>query len=224
MKYIIFSLDDGTIYDKDVIALFNKYHIRGTFNLNSNLPEYTWYTSTNKAIYRPNLINNIHLYDNHEIASHTLTHPNLTQCDDNEILRQVNGDITYLKWIFRRDDIVGFAIPFSDYNEHIIKLIKNNTDVSYIRLPEIDESFTFPKDQYHIKVTALNIDRANELLDRFLKSRKKDLLFLYAGHSYDFYLDNSFDKLESFLKRISSNEKVNITTLKDFIETAFNKE
>ena len=32
MKYFIFSIDDGTIYDKKVIDIFNKYGIKGTFN------------------------------------------------------------------------------------------------------------------------------------------------------------------------------------------------
>ena len=43
MKYFIFSIDDGTIYDKKVIEIFNRYGIKGTFNLNSGLDGFIWY-------------------------------------------------------------------------------------------------------------------------------------------------------------------------------------
>ena len=32
------------------------------------------------------------LYQGHEVAVHTLTHPNLTGCSDEEIIRQVEQD------------------------------------------------------------------------------------------------------------------------------------
>ena len=43
MKYFVFSIDDGTIYDQRVIDIFNKYKIRATFNLNSGLSNFVWY-------------------------------------------------------------------------------------------------------------------------------------------------------------------------------------
>ena len=58
MKYFIFSIDDGTIYDKKVIEIFNKYNIKGTFNLNSGLDDFVWYLN-DKPIERLSLKDNV---------------------------------------------------------------------------------------------------------------------------------------------------------------------
>ena len=34
-KFLTFSFDDGTVEDRRLIALFDRYGLRGTFNLNS---------------------------------------------------------------------------------------------------------------------------------------------------------------------------------------------
>ena len=36
-KALTFSYDDGNIKDRDLVALFNKYNVKGTFNLNSEI-------------------------------------------------------------------------------------------------------------------------------------------------------------------------------------------
>lgn len=221
-KYLVFSIDDGTIYDREVIKLFNKYSIRGTFNLNSDLGGFTWMYDEKTPITRLNLMNEYELYNNHEIASHTLTHVHLTEVDRKEIIRQVNGDLTYLKWLTRRDNISSFAMPFSDCNPWVLDIIKNHTNVSNIRISEIDESFNIPEDKYHIRITALNINRALTLFPKFLKSKKKVGVFIYAGHSYDFFVNNSFDKLEEFLKLITSFKEVEVVTMKELVNNLFN--
>ncbi len=70
MKYFIFSIDDGTIYDQKVIDIFNRYHIKGTFNLNSGLGDYVWYLN-DMPIRRLKLEDNASLYDGHEVTSHS---------------------------------------------------------------------------------------------------------------------------------------------------------
>ena len=220
-KYFIFSLDDGTVFDREVIELFNEFEIRGTFNLNSNLPNYSWWND-DKEIHRDNLMNIYHLYDGHEVASHTLTHPNLLKCDKDEIIRQVEGDLRYLRWIFNDKSISSFAIPFSDFNEKVINIIKKNTSATNIRLPVCDESFNYPEDLYHIKPTTISLKRATYLLDKFIKCRKKEALFIYAGHSYDFFMDDdSFAKFREFVRKVATNEKIEVITMKDF-EKIFN--
>lgn len=215
MKYFVFSLDDGTIYDKDVTALFNRYHIRGTFNLNSGLDNYTWYYEDRIPITRLVLQDNIHLYDGHEVASHTLTHPYLDSCSDEEVIRQVNEDKSNLERIFNRT-IRSFATPFETSGEREVELIRNNTDIRNIRLSILDESFLFPSDTYHFKITTYDIDRALYLIDRFIEDDKAEL-FIYAGHSYDFYVNNSFSKLEELLKIITSCHDIKVITMEELM-------
>lgn len=222
MKYFVFSIDDGTIYDEQVISLFNKYGIRGTFNLNSGLDDFVWYLEE-LPIRRFILEEKKELYSNHEVASHSLTHPYLDMCIDEIVKKEINEDIDNLERIFKRK-IVSFATPFDTCSEREVNLIKSNSSLSNIRLSEIDESFSFPKDPYHIKITALDIDRALELIHDF-RSRKEDGLFIYAGHSYDFYVNNSFSKLEELLKiLVSEGEEIKVLPIGEMVEEVYSKE
>ena len=54
MKYFVFAIDDGTIFDKKVIEIFNRYGISATFNLNSGLQGFVWYKD-HLAVARLNL-------------------------------------------------------------------------------------------------------------------------------------------------------------------------
>jgi len=219
MKYFVFSIDDGTIYDKTTIELFNKYHIKGTFNLNSGLQDFVWYLGE-LPIKRLNLYDNKDLYNGHEVASHTLTHPYLDQCWDEDVIREVNEDINNLENVFNRE-VISFATPFETCGDREVELIKNGTKVTNIRLSEIDESFKKPIDPYHIKVTALNIRRALELFDSFINDDNAEL-FVYAGHSYDFYVDNTFDLLEELMERLAANnERVKVTTIQEMVNDLF---
>ncbi len=222
MKYFVFSLDDGTIWDKDTIFLFNKYGFKGTFNLNSGLQDFVWYYNDEIPIYRLNLGENKHLYDGYEIASHTLTHPYLDQCDDQKVVDEVNWDVSTLEFIFGRE-ISGFATPFETCGDREVYLISNYTKIKNIRLSELDESFSVPSDPYHIKVTALDIDRALELIEKFISS-KDAKVFVYAGHSYDFYVNNTFDKLEKLLQILHKNlDKIKVVTMSEMINEVFSR-
>ncbi len=209
-KYFVFSIDDGTVFDRQAIALFNKYDIRGTFNLNSGLPGFVWYLD-GQPIERLNLEVSFPLYQGHEVASHTLTHPDLALCPREEIYRQVNDDVMNLKRIFMRD-VTSFATPFESCGDREAEIIREVPGITNIRLSEVDESFAVPRDPFHIKVTSLNIDRALYLFDAFGREAGA-ALFVYAGHSYDFALTDSFGKLETLIRRIKANSEIKNVTM-----------
>ena len=84
-KAITFSYDDGVTQDIRLVEIFNKYNLKATFNINSEL------LGQSAAIEREGVkISHDkikpedlkHIYDGHEVALHTLTHPNLTQIDE----------------------------------------------------------------------------------------------------------------------------------------------
>ena len=219
MKYFVFSIDDGTIYDETTIELFNRYDIKGTFNLNSGLQDFVWYLG-DLPIRRLNLYEAKDLYNGHEVATHTLTHPYLDQCPDDVVVREVNEDINNLESIFNRD-VISFATPFETCGEREVWLISNYTKATNIRLSEIDESFKKPSDPYHIKVTALDIHRALELIQDFINDDKAEL-FVYAGHSYDFYVENTFNLLEELVKILVNNkDSIKVTTMQEMVKELF---
>lgn len=212
MKYFIFSIDDGTIYDKKVIEIFSKYNIRATFNLNSGLTNYVWYLN-DLAIKRLNLEENKSIYHNHEIASHSLTHPHLTQCSGEHIVYEVGQDITNLERIFSRK-VSTFAFPFEDFDDRCIDTIKYIKNIQIIRLSETDDSFAFPSDLYHVKITSLGIDDALNKLDKFINS-KNAKLFTFVFHSYDFEVNNNYNKLELLCQKISKEKSIEIITMSE---------
>lgn len=211
MKLFVFAIDDGTVFDKKTIAIFNKYGISATFNLNSGLQDFVW----NKdwlEVRRLRLEENKDIYNGHEVASHSLTHTFLTSLSDEDVYREVKEDIDNLRNIFGRD-IESFSFPFDGYDERTINIIKS-LGITHIILPDIDDSFSYPPDAYHIKVTSWNIGDALDKVKRFIEDEEAEL-FVYLSHSYDYEYDNSYDKLEELCKIVSENEDIRIINIKD---------
>ena len=95
LKAITFSYDDGVTQDIRLIELLNKYELKCTFNLNSQLLD-----KNNILIRQNQRIAHYkiapedvkYVYEGHEVAAHTLSHPNLTKLTESEIIHQVEQD------------------------------------------------------------------------------------------------------------------------------------
>ena len=113
-KAVTFSYDDCTMQDNRLVELFNKYNLKATFNVNSEL------LGTENELIRKGVrvrhdkiaaqdIKNI--YSGHEVAVHTLTHPYLQNIeDDNEIIRQIEEDRKNLENLVEYE-VCGMAYP-----------------------------------------------------------------------------------------------------------------
>lgn len=82
-KVLTMSYDDGKEEDRRLVALFNEYDIKGTFNLNAGID---W---DDKRI---PLNEYKELYIGHEVASHTYTHPTIERCPIDQVIAQVIED------------------------------------------------------------------------------------------------------------------------------------
>ena len=214
MKYFVFAIDDGTIYDTKVIDIFNKYHIRATFNLNSGLQDFVWYKD-GSPVRRLDLNTHKGIYKNHEVASHSLTHPFLTSLSNEAIYHEVKEDVDNLERIFNRK-VMSFSFPFDGFDERTIEIIKG-IGITHIILPEIDDSFMLPSDSYHIKVTSWSVDDALKKFDRFILD-KNAKLFIYLSHSYDYEFANSYDKLEKLCQLVKTHDDIEIITISEIGE------
>ena len=118
MKAITFSYDDGVTQDIRLIEMFNKYNIKGTFNLNSGLlgREGMLPIEGKEISHVKNKPEDVkHIYDGHEVAVHTLTHPNLVNVSDEEVLRQVEEDRIKLSELCGYE-VEGMAYPCGGKN------------------------------------------------------------------------------------------------------------
>ena len=218
MKIVSLSFDDGTVYDLRFIELLNKYDLKATLNLNSELKDFVWFYE-DKAIKRLDLEQVKDFYNGHEVASHSLTHPYFSSLSKEESIRQVSEDIKNLSELFKYK-ISGFAFPFHDQSEENIQTIKNNIDLKYIRYSHLDYS-PIHKDRYHIHINALYDDKIiYEKLLEFKNDKRDNLLFVIAGHSYEFEMKNDWDKIEKLLSFLKENNFI-VKTLSEAVDILF---
>ena len=82
-KALTMSYDDGKVQDERLVSIFNKYGIKGTFNLNYGTLGKEPRISVNKVK---------ELYQGHEIATHTMTHPTIARCPLTEVAEEILED------------------------------------------------------------------------------------------------------------------------------------
>ena len=144
-KAVTFSFDDGVTQDIRLIEIFNKYGLRGTFNLNSGFLGLEGTLDRNGRTVRHDKVARDKIkevYSGHEVAVHTLTHPNLTGLEKDEIIRQVENDRQALSEICGYE-VVGMAYPCGGVNndDRVAEIIRNNTGVRFARGHDSTYSF-----------------------------------------------------------------------------------
>lgn len=216
MKAITFSYDDGVVQDKRLIELFDKYNLKGTFNLNSeNLGKVYRAEYDGKKIVRYMVETDEvkMLYQNHEVAAHTLTHPNLTECDEEEIVRQVEQDRQNLSKLVGYD-VVGMAYPGGGVNndQRVAEIIKRRTKIQYARTTTSTLGFDLQSNLYRFNPSVHHAMDFNELCkigQKFVELRATSPQIFYIwGHSYEFDEQDTWDKMEQFCELIANRDDI----------------
>lgn len=218
LKAITFSYDDGVSQDIRLIELFNKYGMKGTFNLNSCLlgREATLLREGKEIPFikvKPEDVR--HIYDGHEVAVHTLTHPNLVNIeDDNEVLRQVEEDRIKLSELCGYE-VRGMAYPCGGKNcdDRVAKIIRENTPIKYARTVDVTGSFEPYPDNYQYKGTLYhheNWDKLFETGEKFLNlNTETPKVFYIWGHSFEFDIyPERWGMFEEFLQMMSGKSDI----------------
>ena len=224
-KAITFSYDDGVTQDIRLIELLNKYGLKCTFNLNSELlSQKGMLIREGKRIahYKIHTEDVKHIYEGHEVAVHTLTHPNLTQCDDKEIIRQVETDRLNLSGLVGYE-VVGMAYPCGGVNndDRVASIIKENTGVKYSRTITSNNCFDLQENLYRFNPTVyhLNFEEMMQSGREFIELKPEEPKVFYVwGHSYEMdYGADYWVKLEDFFKLISNKEDIFYGTNKEVL-------
>ena len=123
-KILTFSFDDGNLDDVRLIEILNKYGLKGTFNLNSgSLTECSkWMYNGEKEVRHINYYEHSELYNGHEIACHTYTHPHLEQLDGKTVYNEIALDKALLSHLFHCE-IHGMAYPFGTFNDNVVRIV-----------------------------------------------------------------------------------------------------
>lgn len=224
-KAVTFSYDDGVTQDVKLIELLDKYGLKSTFNINSELLAHRgmWRKNGRRILHyklHPEDVSKV--YEGHEIAVHTLTHPRLTELEDAEVIRQVEQDRLNLSELAGYE-VIGMAYPCGGVNndDRVAELIKNHTGVKYARTITLTDSFDPQENLYRFdpNLYHLNFDRMMEMGQRFveLKADKPQILCIW-GHSYEMdYLPDAWFRLEEFFKLISGHDDIFYGTNKEVL-------
>lgn len=215
MKALTFSYDDGVTQDERLVAILNKYGLKATFNINSELlGKDGMVTVHNKPIahnkVQPSDVKRI--YAGHEVAVHTLTHPNLTQVPEAEVIRQVEEDRKNLEQLVGYE-VRGMAYPCGgvNNNEQVAKLLQQHTKVQYARTITSTHSFAPQTNlhQFHPTVFHLEKEAMLRLAKEFLAMQPDTPQIFYIwGHSYEFDACDDWEWFEDFCRMISGKTDV----------------
>lgn len=218
MKALTFSFDDGVLQDERAIKILDKYNLKATFNLNSSLLGLkNTLPYPDKPVCHdkidPNKVCDV--YKNHEVAVHTLTHPNLTQCSDAVITHQVEEDRLLLEKLTGKQ-VVGMAYPCGGVNndDRVASIIKKTTKVKYCRTITSTYSFDLQENLYRFNPTVYYIEKEKlfTLGKKFISLKPdKPSLFYIWGHTYEMDRGGEFvdwDEFDEFCKLISNKDDV----------------
>lgn len=188
-KAITISCDDGRTEDRQLVKILNDHGLRGTFHLNSGNLDKEGYLSS-KEVGR--------LFQGHEIAAHSVTHPCLPHLSREGLVDEIFQDRRNLEALAGYP-VRGLAYPGADYNDAVVAALPS-LGIEYARTYERRTDFLIPSDLYRWGTST------TFLVDLLETGRKfKSLPPLWAlqhlyvvGHSEEFGKNGTWSRLEEF--------------------------
>ncbi|MBE6595503.1 MAG: polysaccharide deacetylase [Ruminococcaceae bacterium] len=197
-RALTMSYDDGKTEDLQLLEIFDRYGIRGSFHLNSGKIGSDTYVTEENVRER---------YRNHEISAHTVTHPNMRFISREELLCEVLEDRRALERICDYP-VRGMSYPFGKYDDGVIAAVRE-LGICYSRTVQGTGNFQLPEHFLAWHPTCHHNDsRLMELLDKFRKQNRHMPLFYVWGHSYEFSRDGSWQMIEDFCREAGGDPDV----------------
>lgn len=216
-KALTFSFDDGNVDDVRLVEVLNRYGLKGTFNLNGGKLTHTgsWMYDGRKDVRQLNYTDHSHLYDGHEVACHSYTHPRLELLDAATLHNELALDKTVLEYLYSVP-MRGMALPFGTWNDAVVAEAEANGFL-YCRTIQATGKFDLPEGTLLHPTCHFKDKNINELADAFLATDQDDALFYLWGHSYELVTEDDWEAFEDFCRRIAGKDDVWYCTNVDVI-------
>lgn len=198
-KAVTFSYDDGQIYDRRLVQMFNRYGLKGTFHLNSGMLNKKEKTGE-EFVTREELPE---LYKGHEIACHGVRHAYPTHLSQMQMVQEFYEDRCALEAYSGRI-IRGCSYAFGEYDERVKETLKSLGFV-YCRTVESTEGFRMPEDFLTWTPSFHHNDVFKADLERFIHMpgyMRIPLLYIW-GHSFEFEREQTWEQMEKFCSKIA---------------------
>lgn len=211
-KAVTFSYDDGVSQDRKLVEIFNAYGMKATFNLNTGIQsDESRFTIEGVPIHRMNQEDGlVDLYRGHEIAVHGLTHASPTEMKEQEWEQEFLTDAKNIESIYGKYP-VGMAYAYGNYNDALVSYLQE-IGLRYGRTVECSHGFAMPIDPMRLKATCHHNDaRLFELAEEFLAAEPAEderMLFYIWGHSYEFDVNDNWERIEKLCRMLSGQEDI----------------
>ena len=206
-KAVTLSYDDGTVYDRKLISILDKYGLKCTFNLNSELFGIGRNLKKDEAT-------ELYADSPHEVAVHGAKHLSLTEVSPEVATREIITDRENLEKQFGRI-VKGMAYAYGTYNDTVVEILRN-CGVKYARTVNATYKFDIPTDWLRLPATCHhNYKDLDALTDEFLSLKEVDYywanspkLFYMWGHSYEFNDNDNWEVIEKFAEKVGNRDDI----------------
>lgn len=195
------SWDDGCIHDPRLVEVLNRNGLRGTFHLCSGLlrgagRDDPFYLHENDVR---------DLYAGHEIAAHSLTHPNLWTLSDDLVFNQLLEDRRNL------ERLAGYPVRTVVFpcgrggDDERLESIARRAGFRLARASHLKGVFAPPSNWLCWGTAGHVADDLDALWSRFEAMPTRDKVFFWWGHSHEFEGKLGWERLEKFASRFSGS-------------------
>lgn len=210
-KALTLSYDDGVAQDIRLVEIMNKNKIKGTFNVNSAQFGNFYIANTGEERRRITAeeVKTLYASGGHEVAVHSYTHPFLEQVPHDAIAYEIIKDRENLEKTLGQI-VKGMAYPMGTTSDEVVDVLRA-CGISYSRTTKQTEKFDIPTDWLRLPSTCHhNNPRLMELAKKFVEDpvNRMPLLFYVWGHSYEFDINNNWDKIETFCEYIGGKDDI----------------
>lgn len=212
-KALTFSYDDAVTQDVRFLDMLNARNLKGTFNINTGLlGTCSLHTQNGKTVTHDKLLHAeiASTYEGHELAVHGLTHLDMKLVPESTAAYEVTADKHNIEEIVKAP-VRGLAYPFGTYDERLMQVLKN-CGIEYARTVESTGGFGLPEEFLSWHPTCHHADeRLFVLADEFFSKDERyqgPKLFYVWGHTYEFDVNDDWERMEKFLDLVSGKEEV----------------
>ncbi len=209
-KALTMSYDDGVVEDRQLVAIFNKYCLKGTFHLNGGLLDRGNHLSAAEIA---------ELYRGHEISCHSSTHPFLERTPEINILNQIVEDRKILEKCATYP-VRGMSYPYGTHSTKVREICAA-AGIVYSRTTASTGNFGLPDNWLQWHPTCHHSHDVLAKSEVFKASKYDFALFYVWGHSYEFDRNNNWELIEDFCQSIAFNDDIWYATnieIYDYVE------
>ncbi len=186
-KCFTLSYDDGSVHDRRLVSILNRFGIKGTFHLNSGVLENDWHIHVDEIP---------ELYKGHEISCHGVNHPFLERIPAAELVHEILEDRKNLEAIAGYP-VLGMSYPYGTWDDSVLQAARS-LGIVYSRTTAATGNFQLPKDWllWHPTAHHSHDVMAKAKTFRDLPEWQHLASFYVWGHSFEFDRENNWSLME----------------------------